>query len=241
MMEGNMLIVAVFIALAGGVIRGITGFGGALVMTPPLSYFLGPQLAVPAVLVLESFAAMPMLPAAVRIARFRLIIPICIAAAVGVPLGVALLVNAEPRILRRWIAGIVIVFSLMLLNGLRYRGSQRQTTSVALGAFSGVLLGATSIGMPPIILYLLSGPDSIAVTRANLTLCIVAISIVALVLLWTRGVLDLVAARTALILAPCFYIGVKAGIALFAKFDERRFRQFTLMLLVAISTVLLFL
>jgi uncharacterized membrane protein YfcA len=61
------------------------------------------------------------------------------------------------------------------------------------------------------------------------------------VLLRTRGVLDLVAARTALILAPCFYIGVKAGIALFAKFDERRFRQFTLMLLVAVSTVLLFL
>jgi uncharacterized protein len=239
--EWDLIVVTALIALVGGVIRGVTGFGGALVMTPPLSLLLGPQLAVPTALLLESFAASPMLPAALRIARFRLIAPICIAAFVGVPVGVALLVDADPQIVRRWIAGIVIVFSLMLLKGLRYVGPQRTTTSVALGAFSGVLLGATSIGMPPIVLYLLSGPDSVAVTRANLTLCLVAISIFALVMLWTRGVLNLAAARTALILAPCFYVGVKTGILLFPKFNERRFRQLTLLLLATVSTVLLFL
>ncbi len=61
--------------------------------------------------------------------------------------------------LRRWIAGVVVVFSLLLLNGARYEGPQRPATSIALGAFSGVLVGATGIGGPPIILYLLSGPD----------------------------------------------------------------------------------
>ena len=44
----------------------------------------------PAVLLLEAFVAAPMLPAAVRIARPRLIVPICLAACVGVPLGVAM-------------------------------------------------------------------------------------------------------------------------------------------------------
>ena len=239
-MEWELLLVTVPIATAGGVIRGITGFGGALVMTPPLSVVLGPQLAVPTVLLLEAFAAGPMLPAAARIARFRLIVPICVAACLSVPLGVALLVAAEPQVMRRLIAGIVILFSLILLKGLRFAGPQRQVTSIALGAFSGVLLGATSIGMPPIILYLLSGPDPVAVTRANLTLCIVGMSIVALVMLWAHGILNLGAARSALILCPCYYIGVKLGIHFFPKFNELRFRQFTLVLLAAVSTVLLF-
>ena len=41
------LAAAAAIALAAGVIRGITGFGGAMVMTPPLALLLGPLVAVP--------------------------------------------------------------------------------------------------------------------------------------------------------------------------------------------------
>lgn len=237
-MEWELWAVAILIAAAGGAVRGITGFGGALVMIPPLSFLVGPQIAVPAVLLLEAFAVGPMLPAAVRIWRPRLVVPICIAAGVGVPLGVAMLVAVEPQVLRRWIAGVVVVFSLLLLNGARYEGPQRPATSIALGAFSGVLVGATGIGGPPIILYLLSGPDSAAVTRANLTLCVVAICVMTLLALWARGALGADAARMALILAPVFYLGVKLGIHLFPKFDERRFRRFTLMVLASVSAVL---
>ena len=57
----NTLIVAGVIACVAGVVRGITGFGGAMVMAPPLALLLGPQLAVPVILVLESVAAAPML------------------------------------------------------------------------------------------------------------------------------------------------------------------------------------
>jgi len=241
MMDWHLIVVTAVIALAGGVFRGITGFGGALVMTPVLSFVLGPQLAVPAALVLESVVAAPMLRAALRIARPRLVVPICVAAAAGVPLGVALLVGTEPLVVRRWISGIVIVFSLVLLRGLRFSGPQRSITSVALGAFSGVLVGATGIGGPPILLYLLSGPDPIAVTRANLTLVVAAISVMTLTVLWYRGALDFAALQSTLVLAPFYYAGLKLGILLFPRFDERRFRRFTLVLLASVSTVLLFL
>ena len=100
-MEWRSLLAGIVIATAGGVIRGTTGFGGALVMTPLLSAVFTPQLAVPTVLLLESFAAGPMLPSAVRIARFRLIVPICVAAFVTTPFGVLLLVTTEPGVLRR--------------------------------------------------------------------------------------------------------------------------------------------
>ena len=104
-----------------------------------------------------------------------------------VPLGGYLLLVLDPTIARRLIAGIVVVSSLALLSGIRYSGTPRPSTSVALGSVVGVLLGATSVGAPPAILYLLSGPDPPAVTRANLTVFVTAISVIGLVVLVVAG------------------------------------------------------
>lgn len=230
---------AIVIGAAAGVIRGITGFGGALVMTPPLALLFGPWLAVPVALLLESLVAMPMVVQTRRLVRWRVVAPICVAASLTVPIGVQVLVSADPHALRRAIAAIVIVFSLLLLRGWRYSGAQRLGTSVGLGAVSGVMLGATSIGAPPVILYLLSGPDPAETTRANLTLYLVVSSAAGLVMLWARGVLDLPAATMALVLAPGYFGGLLLGVRLFPYFSETRFRQFALLLLIAVSTGIL--
>jgi uncharacterized protein len=205
------------------VVRGITGFGGAMVMAPPLALLLGPIVAVPVVLLRESVAAAP----------------ICLTACAAVPLGVNLLVSTDPQLLRRAIAGIVIVFSLLLLRGWRYAGRQRLATSLGLGALSGAMTGAMSVGAPPVILYLLSGPDRVETTRANLTFYLVVISAAGLVMLWAGGVLDAPAAWTALALAPGYYIGLLGGLRLFAYLSEARFRRLTLLLLIAVSSGIL--
>ena len=133
------------------------------------------------------------------------------------------------------IAAVVFVFSLLLLWGARYSGPHGVPSSLALGGLSGALLGATGIGGPPVILYLLSGPDPVHVTRANLTLYVVFISIAGLVMLAGRGLLDGPGMLTALLLAPMFFGGVIAGSWIFKRVSERRFRQVTLVLLVAVS------
>src|SRR5207248_1236585 len=81
-----------------------------------------------------------------------------------VPRGVAILLATEPQIIRRAMAVTVIVFGFVMLRGWRYSGRQRVVTSVGLGALSGGMVGATSIGAPPVILYLLAGPDPIETT-----------------------------------------------------------------------------
>lgn len=230
---------AVIIGGAAGVIRGITGFGGALVMTPPFALLFGPWLAVPVVLLLEALVALPMVVQTRRLVRWRMIAPICVAASLTVPFGVHVLVGADPQVLRRAIAAIVVVFSLLLLRGWRYSGRQRLGTSVGLGALSGAMLGATSIGAPPVILYLLSGPDPVETTRANLTLYLVISSAAGLAMLWARGVLDARAAWMALALAPGYFGGLLLGVRLFPYFSDTRFRQFALLLLVAMSTGIL--
>jgi uncharacterized membrane protein YfcA len=230
---------AALVAALAGVVRGVTGFGGAMVMAPPLALLLGPIVAVPVVLLLESVAAAPMLRQTMPLVRWRVIAPICLAACAAVPLGVNLLVSTHPQMLRRAIAGIVIVFSLLLLRGWRYAGPQRMATSLGLGALSGAMTGAMSVGAPPVILYLLSGPDRVETTRANLTFYLVVISAAALVMLWAGGVLDAPAAWTALALAPGYYVGLLCGLRLFAYLSEARFRRLTLLLLIAVSSGIL--
>lgn len=234
-MDAVTLIAAVAIAAVAGVVRGITGFGGAIVMSPPLALLLGPRITVAAVLVLEAIVALPMLVQTRRLVHWRTIGAILAAACLTIPLGVRVLVAVDPNLIRRAMAVIVIAFALVLLRGWRYSGRQRLVTSVALGAASGGMLGATSVGAPPVILYLLSGPDPIETTRANLTLYVTAISVIGLAALAYNGVLDAQAASTSLWLAPAYYAGLAGGVKLFSRFSDTRFRRFTLMLLVASS------
>jgi len=229
------LALAGLVAAAAGVIRGITGFGGAMVMAPPLALLLGPRIMVPVTLLLEGIAAMPMLWQTRREVRWRTIGPILAACGVTVPLGAYVLVVADPVTLRRGIAVIVIVFSLLLLRGWRYSGPQRLGTSIGLGGMSGVMLGATSIGAPAVIIYLLSGPDRIATTRANLTFYLVGSCLAGLAILGLQGVVDRTSVLVALVFTPGYFVGLLIGTRLFSRFNDTRFRQFTLLLLVTVS------
>ena len=235
----EILALAAAIGALAGVIRGITGFGGAMVMSPPLALLLGPLLTVPVVLLLESVAAAPMVVQLRKLVRWRVIGPIAIAACLTIPLGTYALVKADPQTMRRVIAAVVIVFSLLLLKGWRYAGPQRTATGVGLGTISGVMIGATSMGGPPIVLYLFAGPDPIQVTRANLTFYVGATALAAFGMLWAGGVLHGDALWLALLLAPGYYLGMVAGTRLFSRFNDARFRHFTLVLMMLVATGIL--
>ena len=234
-MEPGTLILAVAIAAAAGTVRGITGFGGAMVMSPPLALLLGPRLTVPVVLLLESVIAAPMLWQTRRLVDLRLVGAILVAACICVPLGVSVLAVTDPDVMRNAIAVTVIVFSLLLLLGWRYSGKPRLATSVGLGALSGTMLGATSIGGPPVILYLLSGPDPVETTRANLTLYVTVTSLIGIVMLLQQRIFDMQTAWTSLWLAPAYCVGLVGGIRLFPRFNELRFRRLTLAILIVVS------
>ncbi len=230
---------AVAIAAIAGIVRGITGFGGAMVMSPPMALLLGPLVAVPVVLLLESVAATPMWWHNRKLVRWGVIGPILAMSCVFVPLGTWILLAVEPQLMRRVIAAVVIVFSLVLLAGIRYTGKQRLATALGLGALSGTMVGATSMGGPPVILYLLAGPDPIDVTRANLTYFVGGISFAGVLALAISGVLGTSGLLLAALLAPGYYFGVVLGTRLFAGFNDTRFRQFTLVFMLAVSTGIL--
>lgn len=238
-MAFGLVFASMFVATMGGVIRGTTGFGGSLVMTPALTLIYDPKLVIPVVLLLETFAAAPMMRSAFRKAEFRVITPICLAAFLTVPFGGYLLLNMDPALLRQWIAWTVIAFSLLLLAKVRYTGPRNVSISTLVGSLSGILLGGTGIGGPPIILFLLSGTGPVDIARANLTLIVTALSMVGLAMLWFQDLLNLYSLMALLVLGPCFFLGTIMGIRLFRGTSEQRFRQFAPLLLISVSVIAL--
>jgi len=219
--------VIVVVTLAG-LIRGITGFGGAMLMAPPLSLLIGAVPTVVTALILETAAAVVMFPDAWRKINkrvlFYLILPTCFT----VPIGGYFLVTLDPLIARKIISGVVVVFSLMLLSGLRYSGPHRPSTSLVLGSVVGVLLGATSIGAPPVILYLLSGPDPQDVTRANLTVFVTAISAIGLIMLLVAGAYTTQLTVSAFLLCIPYLAATWLGGTLFARMSDLGVRRLAL-------------
>jgi len=232
---------AIGIVSLAGLVRGTTGFGGAMFMSPVLSILLGPVPAVVIALLLETAGALVMFPDALPKANWRTLLFLILPAVVTVPLGGYILLTVDPVIARKMIAVVVIVFSSMLLFGLRYRGTPRVATSIALGSLVGALLGATSVGAPPVILYLLSGPDPAAVTRANLTIFVTAISVIGLVMLAVAGAISISLAISAAALTIPFLLAIWIGGKLFDRLGETGIRRLALALMLAIGVVSLFL
>ena len=138
---------AIGIVIVAGLVRGTTGFGGAMLMTPVLSILFGPVPAVVTALLLETAAALVMFPDALPKAPWRTLLYLTLPAVITVPLGGYLLLTVDPAIARKMISAVVIVFSSMLLFGLRYNGSPRIVTSLALGSVVGAFSAQQALGL----------------------------------------------------------------------------------------------
>lgn len=234
----ELLISAVIVCLAG-VVRGVTGFGGAMIMSPLLALLIGPQAAVLIALLLEGFAPLPLLPAVARIANWKVMKPIILGAFLAAPVGGWLLAHVEARLMSKAIAGVVLSFAFIMLMGVQIRARSTIGTRIAVGGVGGVLVGATSMGGPPVILYLMSSGESLPVLRANLMIYVAAASFAGLAAMAITNVLDLDIIIAALALAPVYLASAWFGGRLFRLVNERLFRRVTLLLLIAVSTVIL--
>ena len=223
------------IVTLAGFVRGLTGFGGAMLITPVLSALIGPVPAVATALILETAAALVMFPNALPRVRWRTLLYLILPAVVTVPIGGYFLLTVDPGVARKTIAAVVVVFSSILLFGFRYGGTPRATTSVALGSLVGALLGATSVGAPPVILYLLSGPDPAAVTRAHLTVFVTAISIIGVIMLAAAGAIGAQLGLSAIVLCCPFLFSTWLGGLLFARLSDIAMRRFALVLMLCVG------
>lgn len=224
------LVVTFCAAAMAGLVRGFSGFGPAMVFTPIASAIFGPAVAVPVLFVMDAVVTVPVLLRAVGECSWREVLPISMAAALTVPLGVWALVLMDPAILRWILSAAILVAVAAIASGWRYRRQPGLPTTLATGGLSGFGGGFAGLYGPPIILFWLGGQSAAATVRANLFAYFGLVTVVAAVSFWLSGLFSGEVLRLALMLMPAYGIALWLGTRLFRRARESLYRRLALIL-----------
>jgi uncharacterized membrane protein YfcA len=235
-MFNSGFLIAAIVSSVAGFMRGFVGVGSGMLMAPIFAIIFGPIDTVAIIIMMELAVTIQLLPGVKKHIEWRVIIPMGIAAVLFMPLGRWLLININADLMSRVIAWVVLVFVILLLRGWKYEGRKRLGTTIVVGALSGIMIAATSLGNPPVILYLLSSRTDYAVTnRANFT-GYFAITLVALFcLMFATNMITGSDVLHASMLLPLFMLSAWLGSRYFKKSSEKTYRNVALTLLFGVA------
>lgn len=213
------------LAAAAALIQAISGLGFGLLIVPPLVLVLGPKDAVIVSNVLATVLSLGLLWRQRADVQWRMASTLFAGSVVGMPLGLLVLVVASPVLLQLVIAISVLVFTLLLMRGLRVdRGGLAGDLSV--GVVSGVLRTSTSMSGPPVVIYLQGRGVASHHFRAALTAFFALSGSVSMVLFAASGQLTGQIGLEVLPGIPALAVGFFGGGLIYRHINEQRFRVF---------------
>ena len=227
--------VAAGAAMLAGLVRGFSGFGSALVLSPSLAALYGPKVAVPVALVLELALAVPLVPSVRHLVDWRRIALLSVAAAVTVPIGARLLEVVDPEALRWAISAVVFLAVALLAFGWGYEGRPHASATVATGAVSGVLAGSTGLSGPPVIFYELSGTQPVAHARASFIVYFSWVDVVAITVFAVGGTITGEVLLIGALLVPFYLAAALTGAALFGRASPLFYRRLAIVVLACVA------
>jgi len=229
------LIVAFISVFVAGIIRGYSGFGFAMVAVTSISLVLPPIHVVPLVLILEVLASIKLVPQVWKDIDWHSLRWLLAGSLLATPIGVYLLANVPAEPMRISISLMVLVAAILLLYGWAWRRMPGRPLILTTGVTSGILNGAAAIGGPPVILFYLSSPAGVTVSRASIIAYFLGIDVMGLAMASIQG---LTTSKTLLMTAVCLfplYFGITIGSRMFIKTDKESFRHHVLILLIILS------
>lgn len=225
----------VAVGLVAGLLRGFTGFGGAIFAVPVLSLVYGPAPAIAVVLTSGTVGTLQLVPGALPLTRWREVLPIIGVALLATPVGTYVLLTEDPELVRRSIGVFVLAAALVMLRGWNWTGPRNMAISSAAGAFCGLVTGLGGIGGSIATLYLIASKEPIAVIRANLIVIIGALTITAFGYLVVGGAVTIDTLLKAAIYLPTYMLFIWIGSRVFRGTTDALYRRVALWLLVSVG------
>lgn len=223
------------VLFVAGIVRGFSGFGFSMVAVTALSLLRPPAEIIPMVMLLEVGASLHLMTSAWRHTEWRSLAWLMVGMGGATPLGVLVLATVAPNRMRIVVSLLVLAAAMALLSGWRMQRQPGLRATLATGALSGFLNGAASIAGPPVIVFYLSSPAALHVSRASLIAFFLGCDLLAL---FVDGACGLVNVQT-WSRAACFLAPVAAGVLLgnhgFQNARPEILRRIVLLLLVALS------
>ncbi len=226
-------------AALAGIVRGFSGFGTAMVYVPVASALYEPKIAVVQMFIFDVVATLPLLVDAWRRCTWREIVPLLAGSALGVPVGVQLLLVVVPIVLRWMISITVLTILVIMASGWRYTRAPSRPATVAIGGVSGVFGGIAGLSGPPVILLWLGGQATALIVRANILAFFGLMSVVTGLTFWANDMFSAEIGRQALLIIPIYALAIGIGVRLFRGADERTFRFIAFAICATIALVAL--
>ncbi|MFN8983268.1 MAG: sulfite exporter TauE/SafE family protein [Alphaproteobacteria bacterium] len=232
--DGINMWAALGVTLVAGLMRGFAGFGSAMLMAPIFAMLFGSADMVVTVVAIELIVSFQLFPQVRHHADWRLLTPMSIAACAAMPLGVWLLASIDKDTIITSVSAVIVFFVVIMWTGWRYKGPRSKPATILVGAISGAMMATTSVGGPPVLLYLLSGNDPPQVNRANIVTYYFLTQFLLIAIVMASGVAGVNALIRAFILLPVMVLGAWIGGRAFHGIgSEQLYRQTALAILFA--------
>jgi uncharacterized membrane protein YfcA len=242
-MDGLSLELAVFLlaTFAGALVAGLSGFAFGLVAASVWLYILTPlqsaTLIIAFGLIVQGYSVWKLR----RALDWNRLWPFLVGAALGVPIGVAVLTWANPAHVRAGVGVFLVLYSLYALLRpavLRVKGGGA-AADASVGFLNGVLGGIT--GLAGILVTIWCGLRGWPKDVQRTVFQPVAVAIFLMSALWigARGAITPDVAKLFLFGLPALLSGTWLGLKLFGRLNEAAFRKVVLVLLLGSGVVLM--
>lgn len=223
-------------AFVAGLVRGFSGFGGPAIMALVLTQFYNPLSVLTKVVIIDAMSYLLLVPSTAREFNRRVIAIVTLATLAGLPIGTYLLVELDPLVVKRAIAGAVAACAAVMLFGGRFRASPSVAVHLAVGLLAGIVLGATYIALVAVIFFF-SLPASGGESRANAVYWSVMLSYALIATHMVLGNVTVDDLWRATLLGVSYLAGTGVGVWWFRRTAEREFRRAVLWLLLGLATI----
>lgn len=213
------LVVALLAALGASFVRGLTGFGMAILLVPVLALALPPVAAVVMANCLSLLIGLTELPRLVRESE-RSAWTISALVVLATPFGLLALAATGADVARLVIALIACSAFVAILLPRRMEGAPGRLMTGAVGVISGLMTGYAGMPGPPVVPYY-AGRNLPRVTiKASMLLIFTFAAAAGLVAAGWMGLLRGELALFALFLLPVILIGNRMGMAVSGRISD---------------------
>jgi uncharacterized membrane protein YfcA len=224
-------------AFVAGLMRGFAGFGSAILMAPIFAVLLGPVHMVPMVAAIELPMSVMLFLGSQKDVEWKFVAPLSAIAMAAMPVGLWLLVSLDAAAITRAVSVIVLLFVAVLITGWRYQGPRPLALTLGIGGISGAMMATTSVGGPPVLLYMLAAAMPAATIRANIVAYYLLTGFILVTMVMLASPTALAAVIDAMVLLPVILASSWIGSRLAGKAADQTYRWIAYIFLAAAGII----
>lgn len=215
-------------------VRGYSGFGFSALVVAFAGLITNPVLLVPVAMLSEIAMTSGQFRGLGKLVDWRRVWLMLAGAVVAMPLSVHLLAAVGADTARLAISLVILLMSIILLEGWTLHRRIGSIGNIGVGMVSGIANGA-AIGGLPVAAVMAAQPIAAPVFRATMVAYLTLIDVAALPLLWANGMVSSDTFKTFALMVPCLALGLWLGSRHFLNASPQSFRRMAIFLLIILS------